>query len=73
MCNVTGGVAGDRIIKPSQEKLPAFAQVLNVQGDMSLCETHYHTIYRHLHKPDPRAELALKPGRMHSPGIALTL
>ena len=52
-CVVTCSPLGERIITPSEETLPIFAKALNVKGDISLCETHYQTIYRQSHKSNP--------------------
>ena len=35
-----------RIIVPSQEKMSMFGEVLNKQGNVSLCEPYYQAIYR---------------------------
>ena len=52
---------GEKLITPSKETLPVFAEALNVQGNVSLCETHYHSIYRQLHKPNPCAGCGANP------------
>ena len=38
----------EKIIIPSVETQATFADILNVQGSVALCETHYHSLYRQL-------------------------
>ena len=50
-----------KIITPSKETLPVFTKALNVQGNVSLCETHYQSIYRQSHRPNPCTGCGAKP------------
>ncbi|SMN12415.1 hypothetical protein SPBRAN_865 [uncultured Candidatus Thioglobus sp.] len=51
----------EKIIIPSAETQAIFAQLLNVQGSVALCETHYHSLYRQLHKPNSCAGCGANP------------
>ena len=50
-----------RIIMPSKEMLPIFSEALNMQGNVSICETHYQTIYQQSRKPSPCAGCGANP------------
>lgn len=71
-CTVTCSPLGERVIRPSREALPIFAEALNVQGNVSLCETHYQAIYRQTHKLNPCAGCGATP-KFREGGIALML
>lgn len=60
-CTVIRSPLGERMITPSQETSPIFAKALNIEGNVLLCETHYQTIYRQSHKPNPCAGCGAKP------------
>lgn len=64
-CSITCSPFGERIITPSREVLPLFAEVLNVDGNVSVCETHYQTIYRQTHKLNPCTGCGAKPKVRH--------
>ena len=49
-CSPLGERIGERIITASGETLATFAKELNVEGVVTLCETHYQTMYREVHK-----------------------
>ena len=66
-----------RIITASGETLATFAEELNVQCIDTLCETHYQTMYREVHKFHLYAGCGAKPKvregsyRRHSPNAAI--
>ena len=60
-CAVTCSPFHERVITHSREVLPLFAEALNIEDEISLCESHCHTKYQQSHKRNSCAGCGAKP------------